>query len=279
MATPKLTELTLPGTLGDIHVSVRAAGRAAARPAVVLVHGYKGFRSWGFFPTLADRLARAGFNSVVYSASGSGVDATGDFAFPDRFGRNTYSADLADLRTVLTALWDGQLGTAAPTALGLMGHSRGGGIATLQAARDPRVGTLVTWSTISNVDRWSAETKADWRTKGRIDVVNHRTHQVLPLYLDVLEEVEKQRTGRLDLEAAAREVKVPWLLLHGEEDDSVSSAESERMHSANGKGTTELKIVHSTGHTFGAKHPLEGVPEPLERTIQATVNFFGAHLS
>ena len=70
-----------------------------------------------------------------------------------------------------------------------------------------------------------------------------------------------------------------WLLLHGEDDDSVPSAESERLHAASGKGSTELRIVHGTGHTFGAKHPLEGIPEPLERTMQATVNFFGTHLT
>jgi dienelactone hydrolase len=279
MATPKLTDLTLPGTLGEIQISVRAAGRSSSRPAVLLLHGFKGFRSWGFFPTLADRLARAGFTAVTYSASGSGVDAKGEFAFPDRFGRNTYSAELADLRTVLGALWEGQLGTAAPTALGLMGHSRGGGIAVLQASRDERVGALVTWSSIATVDRWSPETKADWRARGRLDVVNQRTHQMLPLFLDVLEEVDKQKANRLDLEAAARDVKAPWLLLHGEEDDSVPSAESERLHAANGKATTELKIVNGTGHTFGAKHPMEGVGEPLERTIQATVDHFGAHLT
>ena len=135
------------------------------------------------------------------------------------------------------------------------------------------------WSSIATVDRWSAATKADWRTKGRVDVINQRTHQVLPLYLDVLEEVDQQKNNRLDLEAAAREVKAPWLLLHGEDDESVPSAESERLHAASGKGTTELRIVHSTGHTFGAKHPLEGIPESLERTITATVNFFGAHLT
>jgi len=279
MATPKLTDLTLPGTLGEIQVTVRAAGRNSPRPAIVLLHGFKGFRSWGFFPALADRLARAGFTAVTYSASGSGVDASGDLSFPDRFGKNTYSAELADLRTVLTALWEGQLGTAAPTALGLMGHSRGAGIAVLQAARDARVGALVTWAAIANVDRWSASAKADWRAKGRIDVINARTHQVLPLYLDVLEEVDQQRATRLDLETAAREVKAPWLLLHGEDDESVLSAESERLHAASGKGTTELRIVHSTGHTFGAKHPMEGIPESLERTITATVNFFGTHLT
>jgi len=222
--------------------------------------------------TIAEDLAAAGvvedayiFRLGVRLFGDARALQAGEFAFPDRFGRNTYSAELSDLRTVLTALWEGELGTAAPTALGLFGHSRGGGIAVLQGARDERVGALVTWASIANVDRWSAETKADWRVRGRLDVVNQRTHQVLPLYLDVLEEVDRQRADRLDLEVAAREVKAPWLLLHGEEDESVPSAESERLHAASGKGSTELKIVTGVGHTFGATHPMGGVAEALER--------------
>lgn len=279
MATPKLTEHTLPGALGEILISVRGAGRKSPRPAIILLHGFKGFRSWGFFPTLADRLARAGFTVVSYNASGSGVDANGEFSFPDRFGHNTYSAELADLRGMLGALWAGELGVVPPTKLGLMGHSRGGGVALLQATKDPRVDALVTWATIGMVDRWSAGAKADWRARGRLDVVNSRTSQVLPLYLEVLEEVEQQRSNRLDLEMAAREVKAPWLLLHGEEDDSVPTAESERLYAASGRVTTELKIVTGAGHTFGAKHPLEGIPETLERTMQATLSWFGTHLT
>ena len=279
MATPALTEHILPGALGEILISVRAAGRKSPRPAIILLHGFKGFRSWGFFPTLADRLARAGFTVVSYNASGSGVDANGEFSFPDRFGHNTYSAELADLRGMLGALWAGELGVVPPTKLGLMGHSRGGGVALLQSAKDPRVDALVTWATIGMVDRWSAGAKADWRARGRLDVVNSRTSQVLPLYLEVLEEVEQQKSNRLDLEMAAREVKTPWLLLHGEEDDSVPAAESERLHAASGRATTELKIVTGAGHTFGAKHPLEGIPETLERTMQATLSWFGTHLT
>ena len=279
MATPKLTEHLLPGVLGEIQLSVRTAGQKSPRPAVLLLHGFKGFKGWGFFPSLADRLAKAGFTVVTYNASGSGIDAHGEFAFPDRFGHNTYSAELADLRTVLAALRGGELGVVAPSRVGLMGHSRGGGVAILQAAKDPGVAALVTWATIALVDRWTAGAKADWRARGRLDVVNSRTQQVLPLYLDVLEEVEQQKTNRLDIEMAAREVKAPWLLLHGEEDENVPSGESERLYAANGLATSELKIVNGAGHTFGAKHPLEGMPETLDRTMQATLSWFGTHLT
>ena len=279
MATPSLTEHALPGALGELLVSVRAGGRESPRPAVVLLHGFKGFRSWGFFPTLADRLAKAGFTVVTYSASGSGVDAAGEFVHPDRFGHNTYSAELADLRTMLTALWAGELGVVPPSSLGLMGHSRGAGIALLQTAHDPKVRALVSWSSIGSVGRWTAETIADWKGRGRLDVMNLRTRQVLPMYLEILEEVEREGERRLDLEKAAALVEVPWLILHGEEDESVPVSDSEKLFAASGKGSTEFKLVSGTGHAFGATHPMEGVPEPLDRVMRATLDWFVAHLT
>src|SRR5437867_37253 len=83
-------------------------------------------------------------------------------------------------------LMAGQLGVPTPSSLGLVGHSRGGGIAILQAARDPRVRALVTWAAISSVERWPAPQRSSWRAAGKTDIQNARTGQVLPLYADVL---------------------------------------------------------------------------------------------
>jgi len=46
VATPTLSTHVLPGALGEIFVDVRAAGRSQPRPAVVIVHGFKGFKDW-----------------------------------------------------------------------------------------------------------------------------------------------------------------------------------------------------------------------------------------
>ncbi len=166
MATPTLTKHVLPGSLGDILVDVRAGGRNSPRPAVVVVHGFKGFKDWGMFPPLAERLARAGFATVTFNLSGSGVDDAGEFVWPERFGHNTFSAELEDLGRVVDALVAGELGVAPPSTVGLVGHSRGGGIAVLHAARDARVRALVTWSAISSVERWSPHEVAEWRRAG-----------------------------------------------------------------------------------------------------------------
>ncbi|MGI8818579.1 MAG: hypothetical protein ACR2HW_05490, partial [Gemmatimonadales bacterium] len=136
MATPTLTKHTLAGALGPILVDLRAGGRIGPRPAVLVLHGFKGFKDWGMFPPLGERLALAGFSAVIPNLSGSGVDDDGEFTLPERFGRNTFSAELQDAGTVIDALRDGRLGIPAPSTLGLIGHSRGGGVGGLSHAQN-----------------------------------------------------------------------------------------------------------------------------------------------
>ena len=280
MATPSLTKHTLPGTVGDILIDVRAAGRGSPRPAVVIVHGFKGFKDWGMFPPLAERLAQAGFSAVSFNVSGSGVDESGEFVWPERFGRNTFSAELGDLAGVTDALANGALGTTAPTSIGLIGHSRGGGMALLQAARDPRVRALVTWAGISTVDRWtSAEEVAGWRERGRLDVVNTRTGQVLPLYPDVLDDVAANKEGPLDIQRSAALLERPWLLIHGTGDTSVSVTEADRLARAARPPGFRKILREGAGHTFGAVHPWKGSTPELDTAISETVGWFSRHLS
>ncbi|HEX5633526.1 MAG TPA: alpha/beta fold hydrolase [Gemmatimonadales bacterium] len=276
MATPTITRHALPGALGPIDVDVRAGGRDTPRPAVVILHGFKGFKDWGMFVPLAERLAKAGFSAVSLNVSGSGVDEAGDFSRPEAFGHNTYSAELDDLGRVLDGLAAGELGVPAPTRTGLLGHSRGGGVSILRAASDARIAALVTWAAIGSVERWSAQELAAWRRAGRTDVVNSRTGQVLPLYTDVLDDVDANRE-RLDVRAAAARLPAPWLLLHGTADDVVPLSDAEALVAAQPRAL--LERVEGGGHTFGTRHPWAGSTPEFDRVLSSSVAWFGRHLT
>jgi len=275
MATPTLTRHTLHGSLGEILVDVRAGGRASPRPAVVVLHGFKGFKDWGMFPPFAERLARAGVTAVTPNLSGSGVDDAGAFSRPDRFSRNTFTAELDDLGRVVAALAAGELGGAAPTAIGLVGHSRGGGIAVLETARNARIRALVTWAAISSVERWSPTEQQAWRAAGVKEIVNTRTGERLPLSTAVLDDIGRHATGTLDILGAAGRVAVPWLIVHGAADESVSPLEADALRAASPRDSTALLVVEGAGHTFGAVHPWQGGTPELERVFDASL----AHLA
>ena len=278
MATPSLTAHTLPGALGDIMVDVRAGGRGSSRPAVVVVHGFKGFKDWGMFPPFSERLARAGVTAVTPNLSGSGVDAEGKFSRPERFARNTFSAELEDLGRVVAALAAGDLGVVPPTGIGLVGHSRGGGIAVLHTARDPRIRTLVTWAAISSVERWVPAEQQAWRQAGVREVLNARTGERLPLSTDILDDIGRNATGTLDILGAAGRVAVPWLIVHGSDDEAVSPMEGEALRGASERATTTLLAIEGAGHTFGAVHPWQGPTPELERVFDASLAHLAASL-
>jgi dienelactone hydrolase len=277
MATPSLTKHTLPGVLGPLLVDVRTSDRSSTRPAVLIVHGFKGFKDWGMFPVLAERLARAGFIAVSFNLSGSGVDDAGQFAFPEQFGHSTYSAELEDIRAVMDALAAGRFGLAPTERLGVVGHSRGGGMAILAASRDARVQALVTWAAIAHGHRWAGQ-EAEWRRAGRLEILNTRTGQILPLYADVLQDIETSGAA-LDIQAAAGRLTIPWLLVHGEADTSVPASEADALaRAASGTHPPRRLIVAGAGHTFGAVHPFAGMTPDLALVLDETVKWMGRYL-
>ena len=277
MATANLIKRSIRGTLGELLIDIRSSDRTVARPAVLVLHGFKGFKDWGMFPRLGERLARAGFAVISPNLSGSGVDDAGEFSLPERFGHNSFSAELDDVALTIDALWQGELGVPAPSSLGLVGHSRGGGVAILQTARDSRVKALVTWSAISTVERWPVEQTRSWRAAGRMDIKNARTGQILPLYTDVLDDIERNHT-RLDIQAAAGMVSVPWLIVHGTEDESVAFHEAELLERAGSGSGVHLLPVEGGGHTFGAVHPWTSSTPQLDVVFDATTEWLTSHL-
>jgi pimeloyl-ACP methyl ester carboxylesterase len=226
------------------------------------------------FPKVSERLALAGFTVATFNFSGSGVGPGSDVVDePERWFRQTLSADQADLGTVITRMLQEGAGW-----LGLVGHSRGGGVAILQASRDARVRALATWASVAGFQRYSAEELARWRREGRIEVVNTRTGQVLPMGLEALQDLERNAAGTLDVLAAARRVSVPWLIVHGSADESVPFEEAVRLGRESGSAQTEVLAVDGAGHTFGARHPWAGSTPELDEVVSRTTRFFSSTL-
>lgn len=272
MATPVLSTHVIDGALGPITIDVRAQSRTQPRPALLILHGFKGFKDWGMFPTFAERVARSGVTAITCNVSGSGV-AGEQFAHPDRFARNTCTRELGDITAVIDALMAGGLGVAPPPRLGLLGHSRGGGLAILVAARDERVSALVTWAAISTVARWDAEIIAEWRRRGTLPDLNSRTGEVLHRHVEVLEDALTNAAGSLDIRAAAARMRCPWLLVHGTADEAVPLAEAEALLAVAPPATTTPLPVPGAGHTFGAVHPWRGSTPELDQTMESTIRW------
>jgi dienelactone hydrolase len=261
-----------------IRGEVRTLPGADPRSAVVLCHGFKGFRTWGFFPPLARALARQGHAAVTFDLSHNGVGADGvDFSALDLFAGQTHSRNVDEIRLVVDALMGGEILRHAPERLGLFGHSRGGGEAVLAAAEDPHVDALVTWAAIADVNRWSPEQTAAWERGETVEIANARTGQQMPIGPDYGRDL-REHHARLDIRAAAAELAIPWLIVHGDQDDSVDPADGHALFDAAGENA-ELYLIEGAGHTFGVTHPYRGATDELRAAAGATLEWFGEHLA
>jgi dienelactone hydrolase len=277
MATATLTHHSLDGALGPVLVDVRTTSRSAPQPAVVVMHGFKGFKDFAFLPPIAERLARAGFTAVNLSVSGSGVDAAGEFTLLDRFARNTYTRELGDIELVIRALVAGDLGVPPPTSIGVIGHSRGGGVVLCVARETPVLRAVVTWAPISTIRRYSDAEVEIWRRLGRIDVPNARTGQLLPMNYEIVEDA-LAHAERFDIEKAAAGLERPWLLIHGTDDETVPAAESRELARHATDPRFESHFIAGAGHTFGARHPWAGPTSETDQLFDITVRFLSRHL-
>jgi len=275
LATPTRRPFSLTGADGGpLRGEIRSAG--GPRPAVVICHGFKGFKDWGYFPVTADRFAQAGFAAVSFNFSGSGVGEPGDrFNEPERFRHNTYSNELVDLGIVVAALRRGSLGDP-PTSVGILGHSMGGGVAVLETASEPCITALVTWAATARFGRlWRSDQIPEWRRTGTLEIVNQRTGERLPLATDILDDLEGNRS-RLDPLGCAALIRVPWLVVHGAADESVPATDAEEL-AARAPGS-RLLLVENIGHTFGIKHPWSGSTPQFDRVLEESVDWFSRHI-
>jgi pimeloyl-ACP methyl ester carboxylesterase len=266
---------------GDpIRGDVWSSGDAGSDGAIVVCHGFKGFKDWGFFPYVAEQLvSRTGLPVITFNFSGNGVGPDlENFTELDKFERNTFSKELDDLQVVLAEAETGRLPGLGPRRrFGLLGHSRGGICSVITAAEDPRIRSVVTWNAVAHIDRWSDEQKVEWRREGRIEILNARTRQMMPLGVVLLEDYERN-AERLNVLEAASGLRVPYLVVHGANDESVGIAEGERLARAGPAETTRFERIEGGGHTFGAVHPFKGTTEHLTRVIDLTADWHAENL-
>lgn len=80
-----------------------------------------------------------------------------------------------------------------------------------------------------------------------------------------------------DVLAAARTIRAPWLIVHGEDDESVAVSDADRLASAASQ-PYELLRIPGANHTFGARHPFAGPTPHLIQAMNATQRWFRRHL-
>ncbi|WP_027127685.1 alpha/beta hydrolase family protein [Gelidibacter mesophilus] len=249
------------------------------KPLVIFCHGYKGFKDWGAWDLVAEAFANAGYFFVKFNFSHNGGTMEQPIDFPDldAFAENNYSKELEDLDAIINFLHSTSnpfQSEIDPNQLILIGHSRGGGIAILKASEDNRITQLITWASVSDFGKRTATSGEleQWKKEGVKYVLNGRTKQQMPHNYQFYEDFKTHET-RLNIENAVKNLNIPHLIIHANDDPSVKYREAEDLHAWNPKSI--LFPIEKSDHVFGASHPWQDstLPKPLATVVQKSMEF------
>jgi pimeloyl-ACP methyl ester carboxylesterase len=230
----------------------------ANQPIIIFCHGYKGYKDWGAWNLLAEQVSEAEFCFIKFNFSHNGGTMENPIDFPDlkAFGNNNYSKELNDLNDIIDWAQNNFKDNVFidTKQICLVGHSRGGGIAILKASEDHRITKLITLASVSDFGRRTATSGElkEWKEKGVKHVLNGRTKQQMPHYYQLYEDF-KTNEAQLHIQSAEKRLKIPHLIIHGDNDTSVPINEAIELHEWNPE--SQLEIIEGADHVFNTKHP------------------------
>ena len=198
---------------------------ASEGPIVVLGHGVTGNKDRPFIAALSAALAREGFGALRFSFAGNG-DSEG------RFEEATISKEVDDLGAVLDAL--------EGPPLCYVGHSMGAAVGVLRASQDQRISLLVSLAGMVHTRAFAAREFGDV-VPGEGLMWDEPDCPLSQIYVDDMNQLDS-------VVERAPSIAIPWLLVHGSEDDVVPIGDSRDIVAAQAAAT--LVEVPGADHVF-----------------------------
>lgn len=239
---------------------------------IIFIHGYMGFKDWGCWNLVSSFFALHNYAFLKYNVSHNGctIDSPIDFDDLDAFSINTYKNELEDFDSIIN-LAKNQLSEISD--IFIIGHSRGGGIALLQS-NNPEVAKICSWAGISSISMRfpKGEALEKWKNEIIRYTKNGRTQQDMPHHFLQYEDFIVNN-NKLNIKNKCLKSNTPTLIIHGEEDTSVSIDEGEELATWL---NSELIVIPNSAHTFDSKHPWDKdkLPISLKTVCEQTLEFF-----
>ena len=206
---------------------------------VVIGHGVTGNKDRPALVALAEGLAAAGISALRFSFSGNGES---DGAFAD----STITKEVADLGNVIEVL-DGY-------NVCYVGHSMGGAVGVLRTVADNRIQLLVSLAGMVHTKAFAQREFGD-ATPDEGFMWDEPDCPLSQAYMDDMATIDSVAKN-------ASKFAVPWLLVHGTEDDIVPIEDSrDILQHANEE--TELLELPGVDHVFSG----DGTSVMVEKVV------------
>ncbi len=206
---------------------------------VVIGHGVTGNKDRPALIALAEGLAAAGISALRFSFSGNG-ESEGAFT------ESTITKEVADLGKVIDTL--------SEYKVCYVGHSMGGAVGVLRASMDERIEALVSLAGMVHTKAFAEREFSD-ATPDEGFMWDEPDCPLSQAYMDDMTTIDS-------VAKHASKFAVPWLLVHGTEDDIVPIEDShDILQFANEE--TELLELPSVDHVFSD----DGTPIMVEKVV------------
>jgi pimeloyl-ACP methyl ester carboxylesterase len=274
----------LPSTSGErILGDLRWVPTRGSGPMIIMLHGFTGFKDWGFFPYVATEFAQRGACVVTFNFSLSGyVEGSDRVERPELFARNTIGQEIADTLTVITAFQKRTVEAPASwwkrwnKQMFLLGYSRGAGVALITLREHPQLSIqrLALWSPVTTFHHYTERQKKRWRQRGMLEISHTRTSQILFMNVSYLDDLEAN-IERYNLQRAIAALRCPTLIVHGMHDITVPVRSVQELMAFAPPGLVTLHVIPHTGHTLGVDHPMRQPSPAVVEATTVTIQFFG----
>ena len=261
----------------EIYGDIRYSAASGKMPAVIVLHGYKAWKDWGFFPYVCTKIAESGTICINFSTSLCGVSPGSDMIDkPEKFAANTVLNEIEDTQMVINEFSDGKIDSEAKKLWNgefiFLGHSRGGTIGIIIAAENRLIRKTISWCPIGKFIRTTPRQADLWKQRGYLEFRDNKTGQMLRINKSHIETIENNPV-RLNPAGRLKELDIPVCFIHGKQDMTVPYHESEKLFSNVINQKSEYILIEGTGHTFGVSHPFERTNKALEEVLQNTIKF------
>jgi uncharacterized protein len=201
-----------------------------AKPLVILGHGVTGNKDRPFVVALGEALAAAGFPALRISFSGNGASG-------GRFVDSNITKEVADLGSVIDAV--------GGRPFGYIGHSMGGAVGVLRTSQDARIQFLVSLAGMVHTKAF-AQREFGMVKPGEGFMWDDESCPLSVAYMNDLATIDT-------LVDRGAKIRVPWLLVHGSEDDVVPVQDSRDIF-ARANEPKQLIEIPGSNHVFAGEH-------------------------
>ena len=227
--------------------------KSKGKRLVIVCHGHTGNKDRPVPKAICQALQKAGYDAFRFDFSGNGESQ-------GRFEDSTFTKCARDLGAVVD-----HFSREGYNSIGVMGHSMGAAACVLEAAKDKRIGSVVSISSPARPSENFKEYLSHMKTRrkeGDIQLYRQGTDEWLTMSKGFLKDLK-----RLHLLKDVKRIRVPILFIHGTKDESVAVRDSEELF-VNANVPKELVLIHGADHCFTGKKHLKALLKEVKEWVK-----------